>query len=181
MWIMRAYRTFKYLWDQDERVDHVMRSTAPAFFADLNRILLEYIYQRICLITDSSRATVRKVDRENLSCLLLNDELTRLLLLSPDMETHTAAMLAYRKFLKPARDRAISHLDMEFVMGTAALGALDEAEIGKFLNAMQAYCDAVGEAVGEGPLDFFCTAQAGDVVDLIQCLEQSMSKRERDP
>lgn len=178
IWIMRLYNMFAYLWEDDEGIDRVMRLSAPAFFADLNRILPEYIYQRVCLITDPPVTTVRKVLRENLSCLLLNQKLDAISLMSPAIQTHTSAMLRYRDLVKPARDRAISHLDMEFVMGAGDLGAHAEAEVGKFLTAMQGYCDEVGKALGEGPLNFFCTAQDGDVMDLIDCLSLGLNARE---
>jgi hypothetical protein len=38
---------------------------------------------------------------------------------------------------------------------------------------MQTYCDEVGRAVGEGPLDFRWSAGTGDAIDLLRVLRQA--------
>lgn len=179
MWIRRLYNAFAYLWDNDDRVDRLMRATAPAFFRDLNRILQEYIYQRVCLITDLARTKVRTGVRENLTCQLLDDRLQAAGLLTSDVKAASAAMLQYREFLKPARNQAISHLDLEFAMGQyPRLGEHPADEVSRFFVAMQSYCDGVGRAVGVGPLDFAYSPEDGDVMDLIHWLERGLNASE---
>ena len=54
-----------------------------------------------------------------------------------------------------------------------ALGAHGEEVIVEFFENLQAYFDAVGDAVGVGPLDFRNAPGPGDVIDLVRTLERA--------
>lgn len=167
VWLRDCYNTFTILFDETETRELLERS-AVIFFGDLNRILQEYCYLQVCKITDPASTG----ERENLTLSAMNVELARAGLMTPEVETHTKAMLHYRSLIKAPRDRLISHLDKKTVLAGATIGGHDAAEVDAFFEALQGYCDAVGRLVGEGPLDFRWSAGAGDAIDLLRVLKK---------
>jgi hypothetical protein len=136
------------------------------FFGDLNRILQEYCYLQVCKITDPAKT----MGRANLTVEAVNNALGAAGLMTPEIKQYATAMMRYRSFIKEPRNRLISHLDAKTVLKGAEIGGHDAHEVTIFFEAMQNYCDEVGRAVGEGPLDFRWSAGAGDTLDLLRVL-----------
>lgn len=57
-------------------------------------------------------------------------------------------------------------------VGDRPLGEHDSDEVGAFFENLQKYCDAVGNAIGVGPLDFRFAPGKGDVLDLIGVVQR---------
>ena len=53
------------------------------------------------------------------------------------------------------------------------VGAHSEAQLEKFMSDIRAYTDAVGTALGLGPLDYETQAGHGDVLNLIKALKSA--------
>lgn len=178
-WIQRCYNTYRDLWEAgDCRLD-LMRVAAPGFFNDVNRLLIEQLYLRVCMITDPATSRVAGMARANLTCHFLNGELTKAGKITGEIEALSLDLIRLRDFVLPARNRLLAHLDVEQVLsGQDDLGAHPEQEAGLFFSAMQDYCDAVGWAVDEGPLDFSGIGRGpGDVVDLLRLVELGLKAK----
>ncbi len=81
--------------------------------------------------------------------------------------------MRYRDLIKEPRNRLISHLDTETIIAGTEIGGHDTSEVTAFFSNLQAYCDEVGRAVGEGPLDFQWSPGTGDALDLLGVLEKA--------
>jgi AbiU2 len=169
-WVRHCFNIFDALY---HKPDHklVLEHSATAFFGDLNRILLEYAYLAVCRLTDPAGAA----NKENLTVENLNLALAQNNKSTPDIEKFSNEMMDYRRLILPARDKIIAHLgkNEHLASGSQELGAHTMDDVRSFLDAMQNYCDAVGEVLGEGPADFSCSASSGDVLDLIKILSRN--------
>lgn len=179
-WIRSCYNTYRSLWESTDRPLNLMAVSAPGFFNDLNRVLIEYLGLRICMITDPAVSKVRGVEKANLTCHFLNDELSSNDAMTDEIQRLTQDLVRLRAFLLPARNQRLAHLDMETTIDGQTLGDHPQEETDLFFRAMQDYCDAVGRAVGEGPLDFRGAGRGpGDVLDLIRLIEYGLVEKER--
>jgi AbiU2 len=142
------------------------------FFGDLNRVLHEYVIQQICKLTDSatSHDSATRQQVSNLTVGHLNEMLRAEYLITSDIEETSKALMQFRELVVPARHKLISHLDKAAVLAAVPLGAHEEDDFREFESNLQRYCDLVGEAVGEGPLDFQASSGPGDALDLLQVL-----------
>ena len=89
-------------------------------------------------------------------------------IVTPEIEALDASLTAYGELLKPARNKIIAHSDLEIHIEDISLGAHSEEVMVEFFQNLQAYFDAVGNALGVGPLDFRHTPGPGDVIDLVR-------------
>lgn len=170
IWLRNCYNTFTTLFDENE-TRTLLEETAAIFFSDLNRVLQEYCYLQVCKITDPPKTG----NRANLTVEAMNNALDAAKLLTPEIEKHAATMMRYRSFIQQPRNRLISHLDAKTVLKGDAIGGHDAHEVSAFFEAVQEYCDEVGRALGEGPLDFRWSPGAGDVIDLLRVLRGALT------
>ena len=161
-----CYNTYTALYESGETVKIIMNSSAPVFFQDLNGILIEYIMLQVCKITDPAKTG----GKPNLTCLAVNASLEKTGLMTDEITSHSRGIMEYRKLVKDARNKLISHADLNTVLSGLTLGEHSKEDVEKFFECLQGYTDAVGNTIGVGPLDFRVTAGSGDVLDLIKIL-----------
>ena len=166
IWLRCCYNTYSALYESDDCTKEVLQASAPIFFRDLNTILIEYVLLQICKITDPAESAGRK----NLTFEHVNTALRDNHRMTDEIARFSCGLSRYRKLIKDSRNKLISHLDRESVLNGLLIGEHREEEVTAFFESLQGYVDAVGNAVGVGPLDFRTTAGAGDVVDLIRTL-----------
>jgi hypothetical protein len=170
IWVLTCFNTFIDLFESGEARHKLMDSTAPLFFHDLNIILFEYYILQVCKLTDKARTHGGKSARLNLTVAHLNELLVDDALLTPEIAAATDGLMRFRGVVEKARNRSIGHSDKETALKYAVLGAHTQSEARAFFESLQAYVNAVGNAVGEGPLDFSTTSAAGDAHDLFKAL-----------
>jgi len=168
IWLRGCYNTFAALYESGSEVKEVLSAAASSFFSDLNRILLEYCWLQVCKITDPANSS----GRDNLTVENINASLREFGLMTDEICNHSKCLRHYRKLIKKGRNRLVSHLDKDSVMKGVVIGEHDETDVTRFFEHLQSYVDAVGNAVGVGPLDFRATAGRGDVLDLITKLRK---------
>jgi hypothetical protein len=81
----------------------------------------------------------------------------------------------YRNLIKDSRNKLLSHLDKESVLMGQPIGEHAKDEVTAFFQSLYGYVDAVGNAVGIGPLDFRTTVGPGDVLDLVKVLKRGVT------
>lgn len=178
IWIQTCFNTFIDLFQSGDARHKLMDRTAPLFFHDLNRILYENYILQVCKLSDPPHSMVPvqvngKTEREkryNLTVAHVNELLRAEGLLTSEIEAATVGIMQYRSLIAAARNRTIGHADKETAMTYIVLGAHRKPEATAFFEYLHVYVNAVGIAVGEGPLDFSTTSAPGDAADLFKAM-----------
>ena len=169
IWLRNCYNTYLSLYESDERTTKALNDSAHLFFQDLNRILIEYVLLQVCKITDPAETAGHK----NLTFEGLNAELCNDGLMTQEIADLSAGLSHYRELVKDARNKLLGHLDRETILNDQPIGKHAEEEATEFFSRLQGYVDAVGNAIGVGPLDFQAIPGSGDVLDLIKVLKDT--------
>ena len=172
VWLRTVFDTSDVLFRSGPEADALLKRTASQFFSDLNRIIVEYWILVVSRLTERAES----FGRENLTAKLLIQQLEYLGLCTAEIRASETAIDRYRSLLNEARNRAISHADKETFLAEVVVGEHQEADILYFLEQLQVFNDLVGEALGEGPLDFRSTNGPGDAIDLIVALRNAASQ-----
>ena len=91
----------------------LLQTTAPVFFGDLNEIFIEQLVQRICRLTDSARTTGRK--NLTVKFLIEHTDFSAAPVTLDKLRVLSDAIHRFRDRIVEARNRFISHLDLEAV------------------------------------------------------------------
>ena len=146
----------------------MLRRVAPLFFEDLNSILQEYFFLQVRKITDPAKT----MGRDNLTVQNINEDLVSAGLMTQEILTLSKRILAYRNIVSNISNRVVAHADKETAFRPDFVGAHSERELESFMADMHSYTDAVGIALGVGPLDYRTQAGPGDVLDLVRALKR---------
>ena len=126
------YRT---LFEGSDKKRDLLQTTAPVFFRDLNLMFIEQLVQRICRLTDNAQTMGRK----NLTIKFLIEHTD--FAAAPDTKDKLLRLSdlihRFRDKIKIARDRFISHLDLEAVRLDQPLGAASDEEWYQFWHDLQ--------------------------------------------
>lgn len=177
-WIQTCFNTNKDLFGSGKARQEIMQRVAPMFFHELNKILIENYILQVCKISDPAFTMVPveiggkkpHEKRYNLTVAHVNELLQAEGLMTPQIQAASDGIMRYRNIIKDARNMQISHSDKETAMTYIERGAHTEAEALAFFDHLYKYVDAVGIAVGVGPLDFSTTSGPGDVADMFKAL-----------
>jgi hypothetical protein len=181
-WLVRVRHTYRVLFeDKQPSCQTLMEKTASSFFADLNRILQEYLLLECAKITDP--ATTH--NHENLTVAYLvqkicwpdDKQLTSL----PDgdkdilreLKSSQAVTEDFRRDIKCARNMLLAHLDRGAVLSGKPLGAFREGKDKTFFDALQKICNITHEACFDRIYGDMLTVPwgGGDVISLRQKLK----------
>lgn len=171
MWLESCYTTFASLYESGEERRDLLGLIAPGFFVEHNQVLQQHCILQACKLTDPAEMRGKK----NLTLNYVNTMLRAANLLTPEIEALSAKMALYRELVLDSRHWIISHHDLEATMLGVPVGAHEREDWTVFLESMYRYTDAVGEAVGVGPLDYRRCAGPGDANDLLKHLRNSIN------
>ena len=166
--VRNCYNTFNHLFSSGPETEAILRRVAPEFFGDLNSILQEYFFLQARRVTDP----VATGSRENLTLQNVNAGLTTAGLMTQEIRDLSASILGYRDLISDISNRVVAHADKATALCPGLVGPHSEHEIESFMDNLQAYTDAVGIALGVGPLDYSVQACTGDVQDLLRALRR---------
>lgn len=169
IWLRQTLNTFNCLFDSGPDTERILKESAGLFFGDLNTIMQEYAILLVCRLTGPAES----FGKANLSTQRFTTLMRDGGCVTPEIERLDARLREYGELLKPARNKIIAHSDLEVHANATVLGGHEEARMVQFLEDLQAYFDAVGNAVGIGPLDFRYTPGPGDVIDLVRTLKKA--------
>lgn len=169
MELRHLVNTFQKLYEADVATLQLLSAVAEAFFRDLNRWLVELYIMKVARLTDPA-ATGAK---ENLSAERLVNDLKEADCAFAEIEALLKKLQTYRSsHIDLPRHKVVAHADRELLRNPNPLGEHTPREFEDFLENLQRFCDLVGTAVEEGPLDFCSQPERGDVVDLIRKLRR---------
>lgn len=149
----------------------MLSKVANTFFGDLNLLLIEYIILQKCKLTDPA------TDRKNASANLTTNYILGLDW-SPETKTTLEAennrLMQFRKKIIDARNKLISHQDLQHRLHSIGLGQFSEKEEQDFWGALQAFVDAAHEEAIGGPYPINAAMQEGDVASLVHHLKDGV-------
>jgi hypothetical protein len=185
-WLVRLRHTYKVLFE-DERpsCQTLMEKTAKSFFADLNRILQEYLLLECAKITDSATTgnhenftvdwLIRKI------CWPDDEAILKKLTSLPDDDKNILKELnslraiteGFRSYIEFARNKLLAHSDRTAVLSGKPRGGFPKGEDRTFFCALQKICNITHEACCRtiyGDMSPI-TVGGGDVISLRKTLE----------
>lgn len=177
IWVQTCFNTFQALYQGGAKVDSLLRKSAAAFFEELNTVLVEYWVLIVCRLTDPART---KKGDDNLTVKYLVEALTQHGLMTSDICEIARRLDTYRELINDARNKLVSHADRAAFLRNAVLGRHTEEAVEQFVRDLQRFNELVGEAVGEGPLDYQVTSCSGDVHDLLRALTAALGSQKND-
>lgn len=155
----------------------IQQATAPVFFFNLWQLLRDAFMLQVCKINDPATTSVKGQAVANLTVNHVNALLTKEGLMTPAIVDAAHGMTKFYKALKPARDKLLSHLDKQAVLANQWLAPVTEAEVLEFFEDLYTYVDAVGLAIGVGPLDFRMSPGVADIPPLLEYLKEGRLRR----
>ena len=141
VWLKQIYYIYCELFE-DDNAKFLMQKTTPGFFADINKILIDYLLLEIAKLTDPAKSS--KVENFTVANLIESidwppDCLKRIKKLNK-------TVLAFRKHIEPARNKLLAHYDKTTVISKKTLGAFPKGEDKKLLDALEQMCNIMHEA-----------------------------------
>lgn len=186
-WLVRVRHTYKVLFeDEQPSCRTLMEQTASSFFADLNRILQEYLLLECAKITDP--AATGNHENFTVAYLVENISWQKQLTSLPDddndilneLNSLQAITEDFRSYIQCARNKLLAHLDTTAFLSSEVLGAFPEGKDNKFFDALQKLCNithkaCIGTIYGDmSPI----TLRGGDVINLRKTLECAVAFKE---
>ena len=172
-WLVRVRHTYRVLFeDEQPSCQTLMEKTASSFFADLNRILREYLLLECAKITDP--AETGEYENFTVDSLVRNicwpDDDKNIL---KELESLQAKTEGFRSYIKCARNKLLAHLDRTAVLSGKPLGAFPEGKDEDFFDALQTICDITHKACFDTIYGYMSsiTLGGGDVINLRKTLE----------
>ena len=166
--IRRDFNTYNALFFSGS--DDLLIKTASTFFNDIAEILQRDWILQVCKLMDPAETKRKGNVLENISVDLINSQLKNKGIMNPEISSLSDAILSYGEKIIPARHKRLAHFDRDHQISGIVLGDTTEWELEEFIENIQNYCDAVGRAIGIGPLDFSSSSCPGDVDDLLKVL-----------
>jgi hypothetical protein len=164
-WVYETWVTHKLLFDKNKTPERNIEK-AVYFTSRLSTITQEYSLQQIAKLHDPAK----QGNSLNLTIDYMvqfgewgerTDEINRI---------HHKLLKLWER-LKPARNKALAHNDLETLMADAALGAFPEGADEEYFAALQDLVNEVHEKWVGGPYPFNDLAQA-DVQEFLALLER---------
>jgi hypothetical protein len=149
-----------------------MSRTAPTFFGDINRVLVEYLILQVCKITDPAR-DFRKNDNHTIAFLLQHYDFSTDPATMERLAQLEADIQAFREKLLPARNKLISHSDREAILAGHALGGVLQSEWEDFWINLQEVVHTIYEKVLGMSFWLNCVAMLSDAHGLLKALKHS--------
>jgi hypothetical protein len=151
----------------------LLQKTAHKFFHDLNLMLIEHLILQICKLTDPEIT----MGKRNLTIqyLIKNSDFSA----SPrDLArlTKIAARIdKFRKRILPARNKLISHLDLDAALGRKALGGASIAAWQKFWLDLQDFVTIMYRRYVDARAPFYLNGvgMMSDADQLVKALKES--------
>jgi hypothetical protein len=156
------WQHFRILFEGSDLKRELLQTTAPALFGDLNYLLIEHLVLHICRLTDNAQTMGRK--NLTVKFLIEHSDLSA----APDMldklKRISDSIDAFRQKILPARNRFISHFDLEAVRLDQPLGAATDAEWTQFWLDLQDFVKLMFRH-HVGPSEHFCLNDIGMMSD----------------
>jgi hypothetical protein len=175
---------FTTLFEGSDLKRELLHTTAPTFFGDLNRLLIEHTVLHICRLTDGAKTMGRKNLTANF--LVEYSDWSNAPGTLAKVKPINDSIHNFRERILPARNWFIAHHDLSAVRLDQPLGAASDAEWKQFWLDLQEFLELMYHHHVDPDSHFYLNAVAGmsDAVSLLTALrnaklfEAVMSDRE---
>jgi hypothetical protein len=133
------WRHFDILFIGTDLKRELLQTTAPTFFGDVHGLFVEHLVLHICRLTDNAETMGRK--NLTVKFLIEHSDFSSTPHTLEKLNRISADIHAFRAIILPARNRFISHLDLEAVRLDAPLGAASDAQWKQFWLDLQDFLD----------------------------------------
>ena len=161
----------------------MLRRVADMFFYDVYVLTHQDYILQVCRLTDSAESRSTSNTRENISIQLINKQLKENKQFNEEINKISEEILEYCKKLRQFRNESIAHNNQKtYSSDVRVWGGTEEfqnffqnTKSRDFYQNIQEYCDAVGNAIGIGPLAFSGSGGTGDEEYLFELLWRAES------
>lgn len=166
VWVRALRNHFQVLFESGDSRKRLLEECAKTFFGDLNLLLQEYLLLQTYKLTDPASSGHGKNNlTTNYLLSLAWDDSTRLAL-----EAECVALNAFRQKIAEARNRLLSHTDVQARLKGAAVGQFLPEDETSFWQALQRFVDVAHDAAIGGPFEIDASMPDGDASRLVQSL-----------
>lgn len=164
---------YQALFEGSDLKRELLQNTAHKFFHDLNLMLIEHLILQVCKLSDPESTKGKR----NLTIqFLLNNadfsaspgDLVKAKKLGSRIE-------AFRESIKPARNKRISHLDLEAALAPKSLGGASLAAWRRFWRDLQAFVAILSKRYVDAKVPFYLNGVGGmsDADQLVKAIKES--------
>lgn len=133
------WRHFEILFIGTDLKRELLQTTAPTFFGDVHGLFVEHLVLHICRLTDNAETMGRK--NLTVKFLIEHSDFSSSPRTLEKLNRVSADIHAFRTLILPARNRFVSHFDLEAVRLDAPLGAASAAQWKQFWIDLQDFLD----------------------------------------
>jgi AbiU2 len=132
---------FVTLFKESDLKRELLQTTAPTFFGDLNRLLIEHLVLHVCRLTDEAQTMGRK--NLTVKFLIGHSDWSNAPDILAKLKSISNSIHEFRKRILPARKWFVAHLDLSAVRLQEPLGAASDAEWKQFWLDLQNFLDVM--------------------------------------
>ena len=172
--ILRAFWTHYYtIFEGSDLQRKLLQDTAHKFFSDLNHLLIEHLILQICKLTDPEMT----MGKRNLTIpfLLNNADFAATPRDMAKLKKIAARIDKFRKRIVPARNKLISHLDLDAALRSKSLGGASVAAWRKFWLDLQDLVAILNKRYVDAQVPFYLNSVAmmSDADQLVRAIKES--------
>lgn len=142
IWAWAVYDQYKRLFENGEMRHKLLQETACTFFTDILRIYKAYVFQQICKLTDPAKTA----GQPNLTTNYLVEQTHWPDDIKAKLESISEKLNYFRALIIKARNKILSHSDLNITINGTTLGAFPEgkeiefwADLQEFVNIVYGY------------------------------------------
>lgn len=162
---------YQTLFEASDLRRELLKTTAETFFGDLNQMLIEHLILQVCKLTDPEGAA----ERRNLTVEFLanNTDFPASADQHPKLTKLVARMHVFRGSILPARNKLISHLDLQAARGQRSLGGAPIAAWRGFWDDLRDFIMIMHERHFGQPFDLNDVSRLSDADQLVKAMKES--------
>src|SRR5713226_3984295 len=164
---------FMTLFEGSDLKRELLYTTAPTFFGDLNRLFMEHLVLHICRLTDNAQTMGRK--NLTVKFLIEHSDFSNAPQTLDKLRRISDSIDGFRDLILKARNRFISHLDLEAVRLGDPLGAASQDKWRQFWLDLQDFLELMHRHHVEPSGHFYLNAVGGmtDADSLVAALRNA--------
>ncbi len=172
--ILRVFWThYQTIFEGSDLQHELFQDTAHKFFSDLNQLLIEHLILQICKLTDPEMTTGRR--NLTIPFLVNNADFAETPRDMANLKKISARIGNFRKRIVPARNKLISHLDLDAALGRKSLGSASAAAWRKFWLDLQDLVAILHKRYIDAQVSFHLNdvAMMSDADQLVRAIKES--------
>lgn len=172
--ILRSFWThYQILFEGSDLKRELLQNTAHKFFSDLNHMLIEHMILQICKLTDPETTNGKR--NLTISFLINNADFAAAPREMEKLKKIAARIDKFSERIRPARNKLISHLDLDAALGRKSLGGASIAAWRKFWLDLQDFVTMLHRRYVDTHTPFYLNdiAQISDADELVRAIKES--------